>query len=37
MEAVSKTVNKKEAVARCWWLMPVIIATFKAEIGRIMV
>jgi hypothetical protein len=23
--------------ARCWWLMPVIIATQEAEIRRIMV
>jgi hypothetical protein len=23
--------------ARCWWLMPIILATWEAEIGRIKV
>jgi hypothetical protein len=28
---------KKKFLARCWWLTPVILATWEAEIGRITV
>jgi hypothetical protein len=29
--------KKKKAIAGCWWLMPVILATWGAEIRRIIV
>jgi hypothetical protein len=28
---------KKKALERCWWLVPLILATWKAEIGRTVV
>jgi hypothetical protein len=29
--------SKSRVTAGCWWLMPVILATQKAEIRRIMI
>jgi hypothetical protein len=33
----SKCLGKKYAMAGCWWLMPVILATQEAEIRRTVV
>jgi hypothetical protein len=32
-----KKEKRKIIKTRCWWLMPVILAIWEAEIGRIMV
>jgi hypothetical protein len=32
-----RSYNLKRFTARCWWLMPVILATWETEIRRIMV
>jgi hypothetical protein len=34
---VYKNVIMKTSAVRCWWLMPVILATLEAEIKRIAV
>jgi hypothetical protein len=30
----NKTKQNKKTMARCWWLMPVILAIWEAEIQR---
>jgi hypothetical protein len=29
--------NFLKEIVRCWWLMPIILATWEAKIGRIVV
>jgi hypothetical protein len=36
-EDVFRQVSKRQSIARCWWLTPVILATWEAEIRRIAV